>query len=83
MHELKAKLEAIERSISPEIIKKVTGKAMIMISPVFENICETFNEVKKFEVVKDARTQTKNRNPRITMSQVKRIWRVFEVSADI
>jgi hypothetical protein len=38
MHELKAKLDAIERSISPEIIKNVTGKAMIMISPVFENI---------------------------------------------
>ena len=72
MQDESAKLDAIERSISPEIIKNVTGKAIIIISPVFEKIWEIFSDVKKFEVVKDASTQTKNKNPRITMSQVKR-----------
>ena len=65
-----AKIDATDKSISPKIIINNIAKAMIMISEVFEKIYEKLSGVKKFEVVRDANTQTKSNSKRIAVSQL-------------
>jgi hypothetical protein len=47
------------------------AKAMIMISEVFEKMNEKLSGVKKFEVVRDANTQTNSSKPIIAVSQLR------------
>jgi hypothetical protein len=74
---LSARIEAIERSISPAIIRKTMAKAIIMISLELEKICETLIEVKKLSVVSVARTQTAKSRAMIAVSQDLRTLKVF------
>jgi hypothetical protein len=74
---LKAKIDAIERSISPAIIKKIIAKPIIRISLEFEKICETLIELRKLSVVIDASTQTEKSNARIAVSQDLRTLKAF------
>ena len=67
-----AKIDATERSISPVIIRKMTPKAMIVISLVLEKICETLMLLKKLSVVSEAAIQTVTKIARIEVSQVRR-----------
>jgi hypothetical protein len=74
---LKAKIDAIERSISPQIIKKIMAKPIIKISLEFEKIWETLIELRKLSVVIDASTQTEKSSARMAVSQDLRTLKVF------
>ena len=74
---LRAKMDAIERSISPEMMRKIIAKPIIKISLEFEKICETLIELRKLSVVIDASTQTEKRSATIAVSQDLRTLKVF------
>ena len=74
---LRAKIEAIDKSISPVMMRKIIANPMIRISLEFEKICETLIELKKLSVVIDAKTQTEKSRARIAVSQDLRTLKVF------
>ena len=74
---LSAKIDAIDKSISPVMMRKTIAKPMIKISLELEKICETLIELKKLSVVIDAKTQTEKRRARIAVSHDLRTLKVF------
>jgi hypothetical protein len=74
---LSAKIDAIDKSISPVMMRKTMAKPMIKISLELEKICETLIELKKLSVVIDAKTQTEKSRARIAVSQDLRTLKVF------
>ena len=70
-------IEAIDKSISPVMMRKIIANPMMRISLELEKICETLIELKKLSVVIDAKTQTEKSRARIAVSQDLRTLKVF------